>query len=152
MSRHRDYDFDQEPYVVIERRDSGIGPLLLGLALGAGAALLFAPRSGMETRRIIKDRARDAGDAARARAEELATAVTERVTEARDAVTEHVGTVRDSVRRHRDELLDAFDAGRSAAHQARAELERKLAERKQTGPARTGTARDVTSASFDDQA
>lgn len=152
MSRHRDYEFEHEPYVVIERHDSGIGPLLLGLALGAGAALLFAPRAGVETRQLIKDRARDAGDRARTTAEELATAVTERVNDARDAMTERVDMVRENVRRRRDGLIDALDAGRSAAHEARRELERKLAERKQTGP-RSETERvDMTRSGFDDQA
>ena len=41
------------PYVVIEKREAGVGLLVLGLALGAGAALLFAPQSGEETRRGI---------------------------------------------------------------------------------------------------
>src|SRR4029078_5987754 len=57
MSR---YDFeDDQPYVVIERRsEGGVGAFLLGIALGAGVALLLAPRSGEETRRDIKRRAR----------------------------------------------------------------------------------------------
>lgn len=36
--------------------------LMLGLAVGAGLALLLAPRAGDETRRIIKRRARRLGD------------------------------------------------------------------------------------------
>src|SRR4051812_39028045 len=38
------------PYVVVEKGEMGIGPFLLGIALGAGAALLFAPRAG---RRLV---------------------------------------------------------------------------------------------------
>lgn len=34
---------------------------VLGGAIGAGVALLFAPRSGEETRKIIKDKADDLG-------------------------------------------------------------------------------------------
>jgi gas vesicle protein len=134
MRRHRqDYEFDrEEPYVVIERRDSGIGPLLLGLALGAGAALLFAPRSGADTRRILKDRAREATDAARTRVDEFAASVSESIGEARSVVEERVDAVRSTVRQRREDLRDALDAGRSAAHEARVELERKLAARKMT--------------------
>ena len=41
---------DDEPYVVIERQQgSGIGSFLLGAAIGAGIALLLAPRSGAST-------------------------------------------------------------------------------------------------------
>jgi len=51
MSR---YDFDDDDrYVVIENHSAGVGPFLVGLAVGAGIALLFAPRSGEATRRDI---------------------------------------------------------------------------------------------------
>jgi gas vesicle protein len=127
-----DYDYDGQPYVVIERRDSGIAPLLLGIAIGAGAALLFAPRSGADTRRMIGDRARAAGDAAQRKADELMDSVTGTIGEVRDRFTEQVEATKSTVRRQRDDLMDALDAGRSAASEARKELERKLAERKQT--------------------
>ncbi len=126
-----DYEFDGAPYVVIERRDSGISTFLMGLALGAGAALLFAPRSGADTRRIIRDRARSAGDAARRRADGMVESVTATLEDARERFTEQVDAVRAAVREQRDEIVDAFDAGRSAAHEARLELERKIAEQKQ---------------------
>jgi hypothetical protein len=44
-----DDDYSPAPYVVIEKGEIGIGPFLLGIALGAGAALLFAPQSGQES-------------------------------------------------------------------------------------------------------
>ena len=50
----RDFDFDDdEPYVVIEKSSGGIGSFLMGIAVGAGIALLMAPSSGMETRRRL---------------------------------------------------------------------------------------------------
>ena len=68
MSENDWYDDDEpyygEPYVIVEKREAGIGPFLLGLALGAGAALLFAPQTGEETRRGIARRARRAQEAA----------------------------------------------------------------------------------------
>src|SRR4051812_1337229 len=61
-----DEDFDDEDgrYVVIEREKEGssVGAFLLGAAIGAGLALLFAPQSGRETRAAIKRRAKNAGD------------------------------------------------------------------------------------------
>src|SRR3954466_14784984 len=60
------YDEDpylvERPYVIVEKRDSGFGSFIIGLALGAGAALLFAPQTGEETRRGIARRARRAQD------------------------------------------------------------------------------------------
>ncbi len=61
MARHDEYD--DERVVVIERDGggaAGVGTFLLGLAIGAGAALLFAPASGAETRQRIQDEARRA--------------------------------------------------------------------------------------------
>lgn len=61
------------PAVVIERRGSGgMGIFLLGVVVGAGLALLYAPQSGDETRaalrrgaRRVKRRVRDAAEDAR---------------------------------------------------------------------------------------
>ena len=48
-----------EPAVVIERRSGGgAGLFLLGLAIGAGIALLLAPGSGEETRAALSRQAR----------------------------------------------------------------------------------------------
>ena len=47
------YEFDDQPYVVIEKETGSAASLLLGFALGAGLALLFAPRAGIETRREL---------------------------------------------------------------------------------------------------
>ena len=130
----RGYDFEGEPYVVIEREESGVGTLLLGVALGAGIALLLAPRSGLETRRMIGTRARNTGGRIRDAATDVANDVTDRVNEVRDRVTERVtervGAARDAVRRGQDHVLDAVDAGRYAAGEARLDLERKIAENK----------------------
>lgn len=48
-----------------------IGWLLIGAAAGAGIALLYAPRSGKETRRIIRRSAEDAKDAIVEKGEDL---------------------------------------------------------------------------------
>ena len=37
-------------------KDHGFGKFLLGAAVGAGIALLFAPHDGKETRRLLKER------------------------------------------------------------------------------------------------
>ena len=40
-------------------KKGGLGKFIAGAALGAGLGLLFAPKSGKETRRIIKEKASD---------------------------------------------------------------------------------------------
>ena len=37
----------------------GLGKFVLGAAIGAGIGLLFAPRSGKETRKLLKDKMDD---------------------------------------------------------------------------------------------
>ena len=57
-------DRDEIPYIVVERDGGGVGAFLLGAILGAGVALLLAPRSGEEIQREIKERAARLRDAA----------------------------------------------------------------------------------------
>mgnify|MGYP003402398559 FL=1 len=45
-----------------ERRLSWLSVFVLGGLIGAGLALLFAPRSGKDTREKLSDMARDAAD------------------------------------------------------------------------------------------
>ncbi|MDQ2891307.1 MAG: YtxH domain-containing protein [Gemmatimonadota bacterium] len=132
----RDYDFEGEPFVVIEREEAGVGTLLLGVAIGVGIALLVAPRSGVETRRLIGSSAKRTGDRLRDAAAGVADDVTAQVNDVRDRVAERVGAARAAVRRGQEHMLDAVDAGRYAAVEARSDLERKIAENK---AARRGT-------------
>ena len=66
--------------------------LLLGAVVGAGAALLLAPRSGSETRRRISDSARNMGDSA----------------------SDQVDRVRNLVAERADDVGAAIDAGKEA--------------------------------------
>lgn len=131
MARYRD-DYD-EPVVVIERdRDAGgsIGMLLLGLAIGAGAALLFAPASGEETRERLRVEARRARKRVREVADEFGDDLVDRVERTREKLDHNLSSVRESVTDRARGLADAVEAGRDAALQARAELERSVAETK----------------------
>jgi gas vesicle protein len=122
--------FDRQPFVVIERDEPGIGTLLLGVAIGAGLAMLFAPRSGADTRRMIGGGARRAGDRVKGVASEIADNVASQASDVRDRVNDRVGATRDAIRRGQEQVLDAVDAGRYAASEAKTELERRIAENK----------------------
>jgi len=141
----RDDDRMNDRYILVEQPSdsgAGIGTFLLGLALGAGAALLLAPRSGEETRRMIGDRARDAGTKARQAIDDMTATVQDQFGAMRERVEETVGGATSAVRRRRRQVEHAFDAGRSAAHEARRELERKMAQyRAEDASLDAGTAR-----------
>jgi gas vesicle protein len=128
------YDDDEpyygEPYVIVERREAGIGPFIIGLALGAGVALLLAPRSGEETRRGIARRARRAQEAARDFVEDVSGTVADKFDEVRATVGERIDATLDAVDDKKRRVSSAFHAGRAAAREARGELEQRIAESK----------------------
>jgi gas vesicle protein len=128
MSR-REYE-DDEPYVVIEQSSGSFGSFLLGVVLGAGAALLLAPESGLETRRRLRRSARKVQRVARDKAEELADNVTDRYEHARRTVEDKLEAARSAIELKRRQAERAIEAGRAAAQQARQDLERRIAESK----------------------
>lgn len=146
MSR---YTFDEnEPYVVIERESSaGIMPFLIGAALGAGVALLLAPRSGADTRRDIKRRAMRVRRAAEGAVSEVTHGVTDTFSDARRRVEERIDSAREAIDLKRRQVHRAMDAGREAAREAREELEHRIAETKAAYHAGASVARDRTAVS-----
>jgi gas vesicle protein len=129
------YDDDpyaERPYVIVERGDrgAGIGPLLLGLALGAGVALLLAPQSGEETRRAVARRARRAQDAAQDFVGDVSGTVADKFNQVRASVEERIDATFEAVDAKKRQVSNAVQAGRAAARQTRGELEHRIAERK----------------------
>lgn len=87
---------------------------LVGGAIGAGLALLFAPDSGHETRRKIKEGVEDAGDWAK-----------DKYQDARYKVSEGTGKVKSFVSDRREDLHSAFEAGREAYNKGKEKLARE---------------------------
>lgn len=121
---------DDEPYVIVEKHEDNVGSLLLGVAIGAGLALLFAPRSGQETRREIRERALRAQEAARDLAAGVTDTVVDTYQDARQQVESRIDAAREAIEIKRQQVVRAMDAGREAAQTARDELERRIAETK----------------------
>lgn len=126
----RHHEHDEDPYIVIEKHSGGMGNFLLGALVGAGVALLFAPRSGEETRRDIKRQARKAQNKVRDVADEVTGQVVDTFEGARARVEEQIETARSAIVAKKDQVSRAMEAGRDAAQQARTDLERRLAETK----------------------
>lgn len=117
-------EHDDLPYIVIERRSGGIGAFLWGALVGAGVALLFAPRSGEETREELRSNVQKLRDRAEQTARELRSSVTDTIDGVRSEVTGRVEAAR-----------DAFEAGRQAARDTRTDLERRVNETRSRGRA-----------------
>jgi gas vesicle protein len=133
-------DQDETPYIVIERdRGGGIGSFVLGALLGAGLALLFAPKSGVETQEELKEHAR-----------KLRTAAEERMREAQRQLEGRLEDVREGVQTRFDGVREAVSQGRTAATDARTDLERKLQRSKAAYRAGVDAAREAISAEAGD--
>jgi len=83
----------------------------LGLGIGVAAGILFAPKAGEETRRIIRDKAGEGKDYLRRRSEEFR----EQASDLADTAMERG---RETLNRQRDSFSAALDAGREAYREA----------------------------------
>jgi gas vesicle protein len=77
--------------------------LMLGAMIGAATALLLAPRSGPETRKLIAAKAREGADIVAARTKSVA-----------DKASEYVDRGKELLQQKRDSLTAAFEATKQA--------------------------------------
>jgi gas vesicle protein len=134
---------DDDAYVVIERHDGNVGSFLMGVAIGAGLALLMAPQSGAATRRGIRRRANRARTAARRVAGEVTETITDTFDQARLELEGRIDAARQAIEVKRRQVQKAVEAGRAAAEDAREDLEQRIAETKVTTHAAYSAGADV---------
>jgi gas vesicle protein len=91
----------------VEEDNNKLGYFFLGLGLGVAAGILFAPKSGEETRGYIRSKAEEGSDYVKRRGNEL-----------RDAATGAIDRGRDNMRRQRENLTAAVEAGKQAYREA----------------------------------
>jgi gas vesicle protein len=83
---------------------------LLGALSGAALAILFAPRSGRETREILGEKLRETAE----RGRDLGTRAVEKGKEVAEDASSLVDRGRDVLEKRRDRLAAAVEAGRQA--------------------------------------
>ncbi len=96
---------------MLHTRGNTMFAFLLGGAVGAGLALLYAPASGAETRRKIRDGVEDAGDWTK-----------DTFYGAKNRVEEGAGRVKQLIVDKRDDLKAAVEAGKEAFHKGKERL------------------------------
>jgi len=87
--------------------DNKLSYFFLGLGLGVAVGVLFAPKSGSETRELLRSKANDGADYAKRRASEL-----------RDQASETIDRGKQTIRQHKDNLSAAVEAGKQAYREA----------------------------------
>jgi gas vesicle protein len=87
--------------------DSKLGYFFLGLGVGVAAGLLFAPKSGEETRRLIRDRASDSGEYIKKQSSEV-----------RNQASDLLDKSKDKLSKHRESIASAVEAGKQAYRDA----------------------------------
>ncbi len=121
---------ENEVPIVVVKKSSGVTGFLLGLLCGAAAGILFAPRSGEETQRELREGALRLRSDAEGRLEGLREDLAGIYERAREDVTERVDLAREEIRHRRRQAEEAVRAGRSVARGAREDLERRVEESK----------------------
>ncbi len=89
---------------------SGFGWFLAGLGIGAAIGMLYAPKSGQETREDLRRRAEDGRDY-----------MINRAKEAREQATKLVDKGKEVVEQQKDQFRSAYEAGRQAYKDATAQ-------------------------------
>lgn len=136
-------DYDDLPYIVIERRSGGVTPFLWGALLGAGAALFLAPRSGAETQDELRRSVMRVRGAAEDRVNNVRETVTGRVSRARDRTQDRLDMMRETFETRAARAREAVETGRDAARTAREELERRVEDAKHAAGDAHGEEDDV---------
>jgi gas vesicle protein len=85
---------------------SSVAFFLAGAGIGAILALLFAPKSGKETREFISQRANEGREKVAAKGQEY-----------RRQAEGYVDKAKDLVNKQKDQLSSALEAGKQAYHQ-----------------------------------
>ena len=87
--------------------DNKLSYFFLGLGLGVAVGVLFAPKSGEETRQFLRSKAEEGTDYVKRRAEDL-----------RDTASDAIDRSKEGIRRHKENLAAAVDAGKQAYREA----------------------------------
>lgn len=87
--------------------DNKFSYFFLGLGLGVAAGLLFAPKSGPETRDLLRSKADEGKEYLRRRTAEV-----------RDQANDVIERGKSTVNRQRDNLMAAMEAGKQAYREA----------------------------------
>lgn len=107
---------------------SGFGYFLLGLGIGVAAGVLWAPRTGEETRQILADKAGESADYLKDRAQEGTEYVRGRAEEVKQSASDLYDKGKTTVVRQKETLNAAVEAGKQAYRDAVTDVKSTVAQ------------------------
>ena len=95
-------------------QNSGIGYFIVGMGIGVAVGMLMAPRSGEETRQLLRVKADEGKDFLRNKSDESREYVRRRSSELRDSAADLIDRSKDAIARQKEQLSMAVEAGKQA--------------------------------------
>jgi len=95
-------------------QNSGLSYFIVGLGVGVAVGMLMAPRSGEETRQILREKADESKDFLRSKADESKEYMRKRGSELRESASDLVDRSKEALGRQKDQLAMAVEAGKQA--------------------------------------
>ena len=95
-------------------QSNGISYFIVGLGVGVAVGMLLAPRSGEETRQLLREKADESKDYLRTKADESREFVKRRGAELRESAGDLIDRSKDAISRQKDQLAMAVEAGKQA--------------------------------------
>lgn len=96
---------------------------LIGGFVGASVALLFAPKSGLETRQLLTDKYRTGTEGLSRRVQAGREYISETAHELGDRLSETVERGKDVITRQKEQVVSAIEAGKKAYQEEKSKLE-----------------------------
>jgi gas vesicle protein len=93
---------------------SGLTYFIVGMGVGVAVGMLLAPRSGEETRQILKAKADESADFVRTKTEDSKEFVLKRGAELRDSASDLLDRGKEALARQKEQLATAGDAFKQA--------------------------------------
>lgn len=105
---------------------TGISRFIVGMMLGAIAALLFAPRTGKETRKQIKETADELYEDSRERVSEGGKRALEVISSQRGTAAQRIDSLKKRIQQTKEEVVQATGEAKGRAIQEAQKLEEQV--------------------------
>jgi gas vesicle protein len=89
----------------------GVSWFLAGLGTGLAVGMLFAPRSGNDSRRLIREKAEEGKNFLKSGVDQGQNYIKRRGTELVDQASEQIDRAKNAVNKQKDQLISAVSAG-----------------------------------------